>query len=244
MPPENEGRGKSRNRLLDALPPEEYAQVTRKLEPVELRLGQVLFRPGARTEDVYFPVESIISLMTELEDGSGVETGLVGREGMAGISTVYGVERESKVSTVQRTGSALRMRRDDLREELARGEGLRQLLLKYAHALMSEISQSVVCNVYHKIDVRLGRWLLMFQDRAGADEFELTHEFVANMLGVTRSSVGEAARKLQELGIVNYDRGRFRVVNRMALEQMACECYGVVRDEYDRLYENSLEERL
>src|SRR5918912_1070266 len=166
MPPQSKERGNTRNRLLDALPPEEYAQVARKLEPVELRLSQVLFRPGARTEDVYFPVESIVSLMTELKDGSGAETGLVGREGMAGISTVYSVEREAKVATVQRTGTALRMRSDDLREELARGEGLRRLLLQYAHALMSKISQSVVCNVYHKIDVRLARWVLMFQDRA------------------------------------------------------------------------------
>lgn len=244
MPPQSKGRENTRNRLLDALPPEEYARVAKKLEPVELRLSQVLFRPGAGTEDVYFPVEAIISLMTELKDGSGVETGLVGREGMVGISILYGVERESKVATVQRTGSALRMRSNDLREELARGEGLRQLLLEYAHALMSEISQSVVCNVYHKIDVRLARWLLMFQDRAESDEFELTHEFMANMLGVTRSSVGEAARKLQELGIVNYEHGRFRIVKRNALEQMACECYGVVSAEFDSLYKRPPSERL
>lgn len=244
MPPNNKGRGNTRNRLLDALYPEEYERIARKFEPVEIELSQVLFRPGERTEYVYFPVESIISLMTELEDGSGVETGLVGREGMAGISTLYGVERESKVATVQRTGTALRMGSSDLREELAHGGQLERLLLEYAHALMSEISQSVVCNVYHKIDVRLVRWLLMFQERAEAEEFELTHEFMANMLGVTRSSVGEAVRKLQEMGIVSYDRGHFRIVNRMALGQMACECYEVVRDEYDGLYKNSLDERL
>jgi len=243
MPPQSEGRGNTRNRLLDALPPEEYERLARGLEPVELQLGQVLFEPGERAEYVYFPVEAIVSLLTELEDGTGVEVGLVGREVMAGISTVYGVERESKLATVQRTGSALRMRGDDLREALTRGGQLQRLLLLYAHALMSQISQSVVCNVRHKIDGRFVRWLLMFQERAEADEFELTHEFMACMLGVTRSSISEAARKLQQMGLVSYDRGRFRILNRAAMEQMACECYEVVRDEFDSLYQNSPDQR-
>ena len=165
--------------------------------------------------------------------------GLVGREGMVGISVVFGVEHESKLATVQRTGTALRMRSDDLREELAGGGQLPRLLLHYAHALMSQISQSVVCNVRHTVEGRLVRWLLMFQDRAEVDEFELTHEFIANMLGIARSSVGEVARKLQEMGLVSYERGRFRVINRPAMEQMACECYGVVRDEFDSLYKDA-----
>jgi CRP-like cAMP-binding protein len=243
MPPQGQSRGDTRNRLLDALPPEEYERLARGLEPVELQLGQTLFEPGEKTEYVYFPVEAIISLLTDLDDGTGMEVGLVGREGMVGISTLYGVERESKLAAVQRTGSALRMRADDFREALTRGGQLQRLLLHYAHALMSQISQSVVCNVRHKIDGRFVRWLLMFQDRAEADEFELTHEFMAGMLGVTRSSIGEAVRKLQEMGLVSYDRGRFRVVNRAAMEQMACECYEVVRDEYDGLYKNSPDER-
>jgi CRP-like cAMP-binding protein len=243
MPPQGQSRGNTRNRLLDALPPEEYERLARGLEPVELQLGQTLFEPGEKTEYVYFPVEAIISLLTDLDDGTGMEVGLVGREGMVGISTLYGVERESKLDAVQRTGSALRMRADDFREALTRGGQLQRLLLHYAHALMSQISQSVVCNVRHKIDGRFVRWLLMFQDRAEADEFELTHEFMAGMLGVTRSSIGEAVRKLQEMGLVSYDRGRFRVVNRAAMEQMACECYEVVRDEYDGLYKNSPDER-
>jgi CRP-like cAMP-binding protein len=238
MPPESESRGNTRNRLLDALPAAEYARLARKLEPVELQLGQVLFQAGEGTEHVYFLVESIVSLMTDLEEGGGIEVGLVGREGMVGISVVFGVERESKLATVQRTGTALRMRSDDLREELAGGGRLPRLLLRYAHALMSQISQSVVCNVRHTLDGRLVRWLLMFQDRADADEFELTHEFMANMLGAARSSIGEVVRKLQEMGMVNYERGRFRIVNRMAMEQMACECYEVVRDEFDSLYKD------
>jgi CRP-like cAMP-binding protein len=236
MPPESERRGNTRNRLLDALPAEEYARVALKLESVELQLGHVLFRPGEKTAYVFFPVESIISLMTELEDGSGVETGLVGFEGMGGISTVYGVALESKVATVQRSGTALRMDAGGLGEELARGGRLGQHLLEYAHALMSQISQSVACNVYHKIDLRLARWLLMFHDRARTDEFELTQEFMANMLGVARSSIGEGTRKLRELGLVSYEAGHFRIVNRMAIEQMACECYEVVRGEFDDLY--------
>jgi CRP-like cAMP-binding protein len=238
MSAEGEGRGNTRNRLLDALPAAEYARLTRKLEPVKPRLGDVLFRPGERTEHVYFPVESIISLMTDLEEGGGIEVGLVGREGMVGISVVFGVEHESKLATVQRTGTALRMSSDDLREELAGGGELPRLLLRYAHALMSQISQSVVCNVRHTLDGRLVRWLLMFQDRAEADEFELTQDFMANMLGAARSSVGEVARKLQEMGLVSYERGRFRILNRLGMEQMACECYEVVRDEYDGLYKD------
>ena len=243
MPPQSESRGNTRNRLLDALPPKEYTRVAQKLEPLELQLSQVLFRPGERIQFVYFPVETIVSLMTDLEDGTGVEVGLVGREGMVGISAVFGVERESKVATVQRTGTALRMGADNLREELAGGGGLQHLLLQYAHALMSQISQSVVCNVRHTINGRLVRWLLMYQDRADADEFELTQEFIANMLGVTRSSVGEVARTLQEMGLVSYERGRFRIINRMAMEQMSCECYTVVRDEFERLYKNPPNER-
>jgi CRP-like cAMP-binding protein len=239
MPPESESRGNTRNRLLDALPAAEYARLARKLEPVELQVGQTLFQAGERTEYVYFLVESIVSLMTDLEEGGGIEVGLVGREGMVGISVAFGVERESKLATVQRTGTALRMRSVDLREELAGGGQLPRLLLQYAHALMSQISQSVVCNVRHTLDGRLVRWLLMFQDRAGADEFELTHEFMANMLGAARSSIGEVARKLQEMGMVSYERGRFRIVNRMAMEQMACECYEVVRNEFDNLYKDS-----
>jgi len=238
MPPESESRGNTRNRLLDALPAAEYARLARKLEPVELQLGQVLFHAGERTEHVYFPVESIVSLMADLEEGGGIEVGLVGREGMVGISVAFGVGRESKLATVQHTGTALRMRSDDLREELAGDGQLSRLLLQYAHALMSQISQSVVCNVRHTLDRRLVRWLLMFQNRADADEFELTHEFMANMLGAARSSIGEVARKLQEMGMVNYARGRFRIVNRMAMEQMACECYEVVRDEFDSLYQD------
>jgi CRP-like cAMP-binding protein len=238
MPPESESRGNTRNRLLDALPAAEYARLARKLEPVELQLGQVLFRAGERTEYVYFPVETIVSLMTDLEEGGGIEVGLVGREGMVGISVAFGVGRESKLATVQRTGTALRMRSDDLREELAGGGQLPRFLLQYAHALMSQISQSVVCNVRHTLDGRLVRWLLMFQDRADADEFELTHEFMANMLGAARSSIGEVARKLQEMGMVSYERGRFRIVNRMAMEQMACECYEVVRAEFNSLYKD------
>ena len=239
MTSENKSHGNTRNRLLDALPLEEYSRLAQKLEAVELQLNQVLFQPGERTEYVYFPVESIISLMTDLEDGTGIEVGLVGREGMAGISIIFGVESEAKLTTAQRTGTALRMRSDDLREELARGGPLQRLLFRYAHALMSQISQSVVCNVRHKIDVRLVRWLLMFQDRAGTDEFELTQEFMANMLGVARSSISEVTRKLQEMKLVSYDRGRFRILNRMAMEQMACECYQVVQDEYESLYKTS-----
>jgi CRP-like cAMP-binding protein len=220
------------NRLLAALPAEEYERLSDSLEPVTLRLSQFLFRPDDSIDHVYFLTTSIVSLMTELEDGGGVEVGLVGREGLVGISAILG-GRETKVATVQKTGEALRIRADVLLEEFRRGGTLQSVLLKYTHALMTQISQSVACNTRHQIPGRLARWLLMFHDRAQTDEFELTHEFLANMLGVRRAGVTEAADELQKLGLIENQRGLIKILDRKGLEQYACECYPTVKMRYD-----------
>ena len=225
-----------RNRLLAALPAEEYKRLAAHLEPVSLTLSQVLFRAGDRTEYAFFPGSAIISLLTDLSEGFGIEVGLVGQEGMAGVSVVLEAETESKVATVQGEGTAMRIKASALREEMKRGGRLQTFLLQYTHALMSQISQSVVCNIRHKVEGRLARWLLMYQDRTESDDLTLTHEFISNMLGIRRSSVSEVAGKLQQAGLIGYRRGHIRILNRGGLEEITCECYPVIKTEFDRLY--------
>jgi len=219
------------NLLLAAISHEEYERLEPHLQPVTLNLSEILYRPGESVRDVYFPRTAIISLLTELEDGGGMEVGLVGREGMAGIAAILGGE-ETKLATVQGAGSALKLKAETLHAEFNQGGTLQASLLRYTHALMTQISQSVVCNVRHPIAGRLARWLLMFSDRAGSDEFILTHEFMANMLGVRRSGVSEIANKLQKLGLISYRRGRIKILDRKGLEKFACECYPVVKQKY------------
>ncbi|HKQ52696.1 MAG TPA: Crp/Fnr family transcriptional regulator [Pyrinomonadaceae bacterium] len=222
----------SENQILAALPADEYARLGRHLEPVSLRLSEVLFRPDKQIRYVHFPTSCIVSLLTDLEDGAGMEVGLVGREGIAGVSVILGGS-ETKVATVQAAGDALRVEARAVREEFKRGGELQTLLLRYTHALMAQISQSAVCNVRHGIDGRLARWLLMYHDRLGRDEFELTHEFMANMLGVRRAGVSTAAASLQKKSFIEYKRGRVKLIDREALEDFACECYPIVAEKYD-----------
>jgi CRP-like cAMP-binding protein len=220
------------NSLLDALSREEYERLAPSLEEVSLTLSQILFRPDDEIAHVYFPTTSIVSLLTDLADGSGMEVGLVGREGMVGVSVILG-GNETKVATVQATGLALRIRADALRREFNRGGVLQNGLLRYTHALMTQISQSVVCNARHPLPGRLARWLLMYHDRLGRDEFELTHEFMSHMLGVRRAGVTEVANELQKLGFIRYQYGRIRIINRQGLEEFTCECYSAVKQKFD-----------
>ena len=225
---------RTRNRLLAALPREEYARLAPRLEPVALELSRVLFRPEEEISHVYFPAKAIVSLLTDLEDGTGMEVGLVGWEGMVGVSAVLGGS-ETKVATVQGAGEALRLRVEALREEFGRGGVLQAQLLRYTHALMTQISQTVVCNVRHNLDGRLARWLLMYHDRRESDEFSLTHEFMANMLGVRRAGVTEVATRLKERGFIRYSRGHIAILDRAGLEQFACECYPAVKEKFEEL---------
>ena len=222
----------SENRLLAALSVEEYEQLAPHLETVSLELSQILFSPDEQLQHVYFPITSVVSLLTDLEDGMGMEVGLIGREGVVGVSAFLG-GTETKVATVQRQGESLRLRADKLREEFRRSGALQDALLRYTHALMSQISQSVVCNARHQVEGRMARWLLMFHDRVEADEFELTHEFMANMIGVRRASVSEVAERLQETGLIRYQRGQFVILDRKGLERFTCECYPAVKEKFD-----------
>jgi CRP-like cAMP-binding protein len=221
----------SENRLLAALSAEEYDLLAPHLEPVTLNLSEILFRPDEPLQHVYFPLNSIVSLLTELSDGNGLEVGLVGREGFVGISAILG-GNETKVATVQAQGRAIKMRAAKLLEEFRRGGTMQNVLLRYTHALMAQISQSVVCNARHAVEGRMARWLLMYQDRLEGDEFELTHEFMAHMLGVRRASVSEIASKLQSLGFIQYQRRRIKIIDREGLEAFTCECYPVVKEKF------------
>lgn len=222
------------NHLLDSLSDEEYERLAPHFEPVPLILTQILFRPEERIQYAYFPTTAIISLLTDLEDGSGMEVGLVGREGMAGVSAILG-GAETKVATVQGTGAALRIRVEPLQEEFRRGGELQTSLLGYTHALMTQISQSVVCNARHQIEGRLARWLLMYHDRWQRDDFQLTHEFLAAMLGVRRAGVSMVANRLQKKGFIRYRRGHFTILDRKGLEDFACECYPIVKEKFAEL---------
>jgi CRP-like cAMP-binding protein len=225
-------QARTENRILGALSPQEYERIAPQLETVSLKLSQVLFRPDDYLRYVYFPINAIVSLLTDLSDGSGMEVGLVGREGMVGISAILG-GNETKVATVQGEGTGLRMSAEKLREEFQRGGMLQSGLLRYTHALMAQISQSVVCNCRHEVEGRLARWLLMYHDRLDRDEFEMTHEFMANMLGVRRASVSGVAARLQERGLINYRRGHITILDRKGLESFACECYPVVQEKFE-----------
>ena len=220
------------NRLLAALPRAEYERLTLHLEDVSLTLSKLLFRPEDKLTYAYFPTTSIVSLLTDLSDGSGMEVGLVGREGLVGVSVILGGS-ETKVATVQAEGRAQRIKARALREEFQRGGALQDGLLRYTHALMTQISQSVVCNVRHPLPGRLARWLLMYHDRLGRDEFSLTHEFMASMLGVRRSGVSEVASELQKMEFIRYQRGHVTIIDRKGLEDFACECYPVVKAKFD-----------
>ncbi|MGB9178629.1 MAG: Crp/Fnr family transcriptional regulator [Pyrinomonadaceae bacterium] len=224
----------SENRLLAALPREEYERLAPHLESVSLSLGQTLFMPDEQIHYVHFPTTSVVSLLTDLEDGTGMEVGLVGYEGIVGISAILG-GTETKVATVQASGMSQKLRADKLQAEFGRGETLQRALLRYTHALMTQISQSVVCNTRHHVEGRLARWLLMFYDRVRTDEFELKQEFMAKMLGVRRASVSEIANKLQEMELIRYQRGRFTILDRKGLEEFTCECYPAIKEKFDDL---------
>ncbi|HEV2912218.1 MAG TPA: Crp/Fnr family transcriptional regulator [Pyrinomonadaceae bacterium] len=222
----------SENRLLGALPREEYERLAPHLEPVSIDLGQTLFMPDEQIHHVHFPATAVVSLLTALEDGTGMEVGLVGHEGLVGVSAILG-GNETKLATVQASGMSYRLQVGKLQAEFNRGETLQRALLRYTHALMTQISQSVVCNARHQVEGRLARWLLMFHDRVRTNEFELTQEFMANMLGVRRASVSEVAEKLQEMKLISYQRGQFTILDRKGLEEFTCECYPKVKEKFD-----------
>jgi len=225
------------NRLLASLPTTEYERLAPHLKPVTLNQGDTLYGEGDTIEHVYFPTKCMISLVTELADGFGVEVCMVGKEGMAGIDIILGVNYSKQTATVQIPGQALKLSAHVLREEFERGGQLRYRLLRYTHALMSMISQSAACNRRHDIGGRLARWLLTAQDRVERDELPLTHEFMGNMLGTRRAGVSVAVNELKQAGLVQYTRGNITITDQEGLKALACECYSIVAEEYKRLYD-------
>jgi CRP-like cAMP-binding protein len=220
------------NRLLAALPKKEYRRLLPALEPVTLTFGDILFEPGDRLRHVYFPVNSVVSLLTAVGDRKHLEVGIVGNDGMAGLPVFMGINKSRSRGLVQGAGDAVRMTAAALDEGVG-GGALRKLLHRYTHALLTQISQTAACNRFHLANARLARWLLMTHDRVEGDEFRLTQEFISHMLGVRREQVTLAAGALQRRKLISYSRGLIRILDRAGLEAAACNCYRVVKDEYD-----------
>ncbi len=193
----------------------------------------VVYEPGAAILDVYFPTSGIVSLLAGVEDRATLEVGLVGREGMVGLPVFLEVATSGNRAVVQGAGSALRMKATTFRKECQDGGPLPRLLRRYSHSLLTQISQTAVCNRFHPIEARLARWLLMTRDRMGADEFQLTQEFLSNMLGVRREGVNKAASTLQQQGLISYSRGALTILDGARLESLACQCYRIIKEEYD-----------
>ena len=221
------------NRLLATLTTKEYKRLLPKLKTVSLVLGEVLYEPGDVIKDVYFPNDSIISLISELSETSLLEVGMVGNEGMAGLAVFMGVSFSPTRALVQGAGTAMKMSSAAVRTEANRLGSLHQLLHRYSHSLLTQVSQTSACNRFHLVDARLARWLLMTKDRLGADEFPLTQEFLASMLGVRREGVSKAAGVLQAGKLIRYSRGVITILNRAGLETKSCECYAIIKAETD-----------
>ena len=226
-------RPSAANLVLAALPREEYQRLLTSLEPVELSYGQVLYEPAGPIRHVYFPVDCLISLLTAVDKSRTLEVGMVGNEGMVGIPMVLGIGVSAVRALVQGSGTALRMTAARFRAEFKRNLPLQRALFRYTHLLMAQISQTAACNRFHEADARLARWLLMTSDRLHADEFRLTHEFLAHMLGVRRVGVTKAASVLERKKLIEYSRGDIRILDRKRLEAAACTCYRIVKNLQD-----------
>jgi CRP-like cAMP-binding protein len=225
-----------RNRILLALPPEDLARLRPALEPVELPLKQTLFAPGEPIEAAWFVESGAVSLLAHMEDGSLVEVGVTGREGMVGMPLVLGADTSSTLALVEMPGTALRLRAPALREALEASPALRRLLLRYALAFHGQVAWTAACNARHVIEQRLARWLLVAHDQMDGDDLPLTHEVLSQMLGVRRQGVTVAAGILQKAGLIRIGRGQVSVLDRTGLEAAACECYGESRREFERLF--------
>jgi CRP-like cAMP-binding protein len=225
--------GPPTNQILAALPKAEHKRLLPNLERFPLVLGEMIYQPGDLIRHVYFPNSGIVSLLATVEDGSSLEVGIVGREGMVGMPVFMEAKTSRNGAVVQGTGSALRMKASVFRKECDTCRALPRLLQRYTHSLWIQLSQTAVCNRFHPIDARLARWLLMTRDRMGADEFQVTQEFLSNMLGVLREGVNKAAGSLQRRQLVRYNRGTLTILKRVALKAVACNCYQIIKDEYN-----------
>jgi CRP-like cAMP-binding protein len=223
------------NCLLAALSPAESKRLFPELELVPMPLGSVLYESGDRLQYVYFLIEGIVSLLYVMENGASAEIAVVGNEGLVGIALFMGGESTTNRAVIQSAGHAYRLEADVLKREFARGGTLQHVLLRYTQALITQMAQTAVCNRHHTVEQQLCRWLLLSLDRLPSNELTMTQELIANMLGVRREGVTDAAGKLQNAGLIRYSRGRITVLDRPGLERKVCECYAAVKREFDRL---------
>jgi len=235
MPSISEKHSPRQNHLLAALPASDYARLLPDLELVPLPLGWAIYEAGGKLGYVYFPTSAIISLLYVMEDGSSAEIAVAGHEGLVGIALFMGGETTPSRAVVQSAGYGYRLRAIVLKKEFDQGGTLHQLALRYTQALITQMAQTAVCNRHHSVEQQLCRWLLLSLDRLPSNELKMTQELIANMLGVRREGVTEAAGKLQKAGLIHYSRGHITVIDRPKLEKRVCECYGVVKKEMDRL---------
>jgi CRP-like cAMP-binding protein len=232
MPRVTKNGGPPANRLLAKLPKKEYQRLLPQLQQTTLTFGDVLYDPGDPIKYVYFPTDSIVSLLSTVAERSTLEVGMVGNEGMVGLPIFMGVSISTTRALVQGEGSAMRMTSAAFREEVKEGS-LHQLMHRYSHSLLTQISQSSACNRFHMVDARLARWLLMSRDRLGRDEFRLTQDFMSNMLGVRREGVNKAAGALQDQKLIHYSRGSIKLLDGRGLEAISCVCYALIKAESD-----------
>jgi CRP-like cAMP-binding protein len=229
-----------RNRLIAALPPAEAERWLPRMESVDMPLGSVLYESGGTLRHVYFPTTSIVSLLYVMENGASAEIAVVGNEGIVGVSLFMGGESTPSRAVVQSAGHGFRLQADTMKQEFDRAGPVLHLFLRYTQALITQMAQTAVCNRHHTLDQQLCRWLLLSLDRLPGNELVMTQELIANMLGVRREGVTEGALKLQHAGLISYARGHITVLDREGLEKRSCECYAVVKKEYDRLLPNEL----
>jgi CRP-like cAMP-binding protein len=222
------------NRILASLPPSSSQRLLTQLEAVPLRFRQVLYEPGKAIRHVYFPIDCLISLLTTVDKRRSLEVGMVGNEGMAGMPFILGVGVSGVRALVQGQGVALRMAAAPFRIEFARNRPLQEALYRYTYALMAQISQTAACNRFHDSEQRLARWLMMTRDRVGADQFSLTHVFLAHMLGLRRVGVTEAAGALKQRNLINYQRGKIQILDVKRLKASSCSCYQIVKSVFER----------
>jgi CRP-like cAMP-binding protein len=223
------------NHLLAALPQSDYQQLKSHLKLISLSLGEALYESGVTLHHVYFPIDSIVSLLYVMADGASAEIAVVGNDGVVGVSLFMGGETTPSRAVVQSAGHAFRLDGGHLKAEFVRAGAMQHLLLRYTQALLTQMAQTAVCNRHHTLDQQLCRWLLLSLDRLPSKELIMTQELIANMLGVRREGVTEAAGKLQAAGLIQYNRGRITVLDRSGIEARTCECYAVVKRESDRL---------
>jgi len=221
------------NKILSALPHEEYERLRPKLRETQIKIGEILYRPEEPIDFVYFINRGIVSWLATLEDGNTVEAGVIGLEGIAGVAVLLGAASTPNVALVQGEVDALKISSRELIEEFRRNAELNRLILRFTHLLFTQVAQTAACNRLHTLDQRLARWLLMTRDRVSGDEFTLTQEFLSRMLGVRRAGVSVAANDLRQSGLIDYHRGNIKILNRQGLEAQSCECYQIVKQEYN-----------